>query len=557
MLNRWRPLVALLLLFAMAACARPHESWREPDLPPLLRRADAAFQRRDYPEAARLYGYFLQYDPPDELVPQAMYRLAQAHFRQQQYEPARAVLDDLRDRYPEQSWAQVMALYGDIEEQEGREVTALLWWDRAWKLAAEGERRELTSRITTAVAAMPAEERRQARAVITSAEVQRALDEAPPPPRHRSTPAAVEPQATPPLPSLALSARARVGVLLPLSGPYQNVGEHSLQGIRLAFAEHEDQLEVRDTAGDSAAGVKALDDLLADPAVVAVIGPLRSAVAAAVAPRAESAALPLLLLSQREGLSGNFVLQTGMTRTLQADTLVSYVVRRLGLTHLGVFYPRDSYGKDFATAFRDAAQRAGAQIVGLESYDPRQPDTGVLIAQAKAWDGAARLDALFVPDSADAVARIGPYLREQLPHVVLLGTSSWNEPGVLAGVANALDGAVFVDGFFMQSSRPATRIFSDRSLARYGTPADILGAQAFDAASLVSSVLARGAHTRADVQRSLRDFGLYRGASGDIQLSRGEVHRGLFLLRLHQGAVEEIGASAAPSVEMRPGAAVF
>ena len=103
-----------------------------------------------------------------------------------------------------------------------------------------------------------------------------------------------------------------------------------MDGIRLALAADEGRLAIQDTVEEVASGVAAFAALSADPSVVAVVGPLSSSVAEAVAPRAESTRLPLLLLSQREGLSGAVLLQTAMTRSLQAETLSAYAIRQLG-----------------------------------------------------------------------------------------------------------------------------------------------------------------------------------------------------------------------------------
>ena len=101
--------------------------------------------------------------------------------------------------------------------------------------------------------------------------------------------------------------------LLPLSGNYASYGESSRRGVELAFAESGIELVVRDTQGESHLARAAVDELAADPSVVAVIGPLRSKVAQAVTPRAERAGLPLVSLAQRKSISGRYVLQTAMT----------------------------------------------------------------------------------------------------------------------------------------------------------------------------------------------------------------------------------------------------
>ena len=97
----------------------------------------------------------------------------------------------------------------------------------------------------------------------------------------------------PPVPQGARSdapvpATARIGVLLPLSGEFASYGQRSLNGIKLGVGELASRLDVRDDKGDPAVGRAAFDEFIMDPNVIAVIGPLRSKVAEAVAPRAET-----------------------------------------------------------------------------------------------------------------------------------------------------------------------------------------------------------------------------------------------------------------------------
>src|SRR5690606_17176523 len=66
----------------------------------------------------------------------------------------------------------------------------------------------------------------------------------------------------------------RVGVLLPLSGSYQAVGEAVLRGIRVAVAGSEVELVVKDTAGDAMQAARAVEALVLEEGAVAVIGGL-------------------------------------------------------------------------------------------------------------------------------------------------------------------------------------------------------------------------------------------------------------------------------------------
>lgn len=532
----WR--FSLLGLIALAACSAVQPAPRGA-VPAPLRRAEAAVERSDYREAVAIYAAFLESDPPQEFVAQAMYKLALSQFRLGRHAEALQTLERLRARFPGGRWVQVWTLSGDIEQARGNRVTALTWWDGAWAVAASGERGQLSARIIGLVRSLSDPERRHARRLAATAFVRRALDEQP-----RSPDAAI-PAARAPSESAARSAAlgadsARIGVLLPLSGEHAAFGERSLDGIRAALGGDESRLVVRDTGGTAARGLAAMNELAADATVVAVIGPLLSRVAAAVAPQASRAGLPMLLLSQREGLVDAVVLQTAMTASMQADALADYAVRTLALTHVAILRPADLYGQRMAAALRRAARAQAAHIVTEASYAPGGWDVGAAVAQLQREDARARIDAVFIPDSAEAAAVVAPEVRGVLPHARLLGTADWNNPFALQRGAGAIDGAVFVDGFFADSARAATRNFVGEFARRFGHRPGILEAQAHDAAALAAAAVGRGGRSRADLGRLLREFGVFEGAAGTLELSGGRVRRQLFLMTVSDGQLREL-----------------
>lgn len=528
-MTRWRLL--LIVLFAVGCGVSQPEGPRTPASS--LRRADAAFERGDYAAAVLLYRGYLDSHADGDARVQAAYRMAASYYRLGRYDDAARVLDDLRQDDPDGKWPAVMALYGDVEKARGRNVSALLWWERAYVAGSERDQGQLSARINALVDEMSDAERQQARPLSSTDFVWRLLNSARRPTTPRPATAAAPATATPsPGPE-----SARVGLLLPLSGRLRSIGEASLDGARIAVARDEDLLAA-DTGGGREGAVDAYQTLLGDVSIAAVVGPLRIDETEAVAARGGDIAL--LPLSQAEGLGDRRIFQTAMTRTLQAQTLAAYAVRRLGLGSFAILHPRDPYGQHFSERFRQAVHAEGASFAGAVSYAPGQADPAEPVEDLVRLDQRRRLEAVFLPDSAAAVSLLAPEVRRRLPHVQLLGSSEWNEAGVLAGVARSLDGAVFVDGFYADSARPATRGFVERFRRRYGRRPGVLEAQAHDAVALVEAAVRRGAFRRQEIEAILGDIGFFEGAAGDIEIRDGVVRRQLFVLRFRGGELEEL-----------------
>ena len=542
-------MLAALLLLVGAGCSKRPIPLEDAPLP--FRQAEDNFRLGNYDKAVRGYQVFLDSeasDDYDELVPRAYYRMAMAEYRRGRYTECLAVLDRMERRLPDKQWAQVDALRGDAELARGNPISALRWWEEGWKVANGDEKREARQHISDALDRMDPNALARARAVLTTDEMRALVDArlrspggAPSsPPTGTTSGVRSAPVETPPALGEDTGPPPRVAVLLPLSGQYATYGQRSLNGIKLALGPQADQLVVRDDKGEAASARAALDELISDPTIVAVIGPLRSKVAEAVAPRAERAGLPMVVLSQQEGISGHWVVQPAMTAERQAAELAEYAVAGQGLRTFGILYPNDPYGLPLSQAFRQQVEQRGGRVVGTVTYDPNQKEFSVELLSLDKWIKGDGLQAVFIPDFASTAIPLATQLRHAHPGVVLLGSNGWNDPAALGPAADDIDGAVFVDGFFASSQRRATQDFVSAYRAAFGSTPEILEAQAYDGAKLVAAALQSGARSRPQLIAALQTPRSFEGAAGTVAVGPQGIQRQLFLLRIASGQISEI-----------------
>lgn len=337
----------------------------------------------------------------------------------------------------------------------------------------------------------------------------------------------------------ALNPGVGVAALLPLTGPDRAYGQRALTGLRLAFTGFPRMLTVRDTGGQPDLAAQLVVALADQPTTLAIIGPLRSSDATAVAPLAERLQMPMLLLAREEGLTGPYVMQTVSSQQEQMRALASYAVRTLGLTKLGVLHPDDAYGRSFAGVFRDEATRIGAALVKTNAYRPGQQNFAPQTAAVRAWASGDGVQAVFIPDAAATAVKVAEAARQAAPQIQLLGTESWNQPDVLAAAGKGIDGAVFADSFFVGSGTPSTADFVSRFRAQNGYDPSGFEAQAYDAGMLVREAIAKGARTRGAVLQFLRAVTSYQGAS-EIAAGAGGLKPDLVLLQVRDGRVATI-----------------
>jgi branched-chain amino acid transport system substrate-binding protein len=194
-------------------------------------------------------------------------------------------------------------------------------------------------------------------------------------------------------------------------------------------------------------------------------------------------------------------------------------------------------------------EQRGGQVVGSLSYDPKQKEFSVELLSADKWIKDDGLQAVFIPDFAATAVALATQLRHTRADLVLLGGNGWDDPATLAPAAGAIDGAVFVDGFFSSSQRRATQDFVSAYKTAYGSIPDILEAQAFDAAKLVAAAVQTGARSRAQMIAALETPRTFDGAAGAVAVGPQGVQRQLFLLRVTNGTITEVPAGRPPSAQ--------
>ena len=363
-----------------------------------------------------------------------------------------------------------------------------------------------------------------------------------------------------------------VGVLLPLSGRYAAFGKLVRRGMELAQDDFRPTVPVRflyqDTAGDPGLAAQQVAELAIGERVLAIVGPLVGNAAGAAALRAAQEQVPMLALSQKEGLAETspYVFRNSLTAQLQIETLVTYAMGDLGMTTFGVLYPETRQGQVMADLFSAEIEKRGGLLVERQSYLPEQTDFRRQVRLLQGLDPDAPdeeeqpegedlpaavpeeqepppFEALFVPDYADRISMVAPQLPFYgLEGVQLLGTNGWNDPQLLRSAGKFVEGAIFVDGFFRHSPYPFVQEFAEKYFATYGEEPTILEAQGYDAAGILLTLLEDPAtSSRAGLRWALSQMPIYPGVTGATHFdSRGEAVKTLFLLQVQEGVIEQI-----------------
>jgi ABC-type branched-subunit amino acid transport system substrate-binding protein len=313
-----------------------------------------------------------------------------------------------------------------------------------------------------------------------------------------------------------------LGVVLPLSGKYKLVGEGVLRAIQLALKDSDIELVVKDTQGDPYQSAQAVEALAFESGAVAILGSFLADDARRAALVAEELGVPIVSLSQAEGITdiGPHVFRNMLTQSAQANALAEYSTKVLGYKTFAVLYPSTPYGEELANLFWDAVIARGGVVRGAEQYSFDQTtftsevkklvgryyleDRGDYlkgIQELKDLDAFHRrkaveklkgsllpvvdFEALFIPDNWQQVGLLAPALavedvitnacdprdlekirkttkRKDLKTVTLLGSNRWSSPKGRTGVPELVERG----GKFVTCSVYVDGFFADSSRAQ-------------------------------------------------------------------------------------------
>lgn len=364
-----------------------------------------------------------------------------------------------------------------------------------------------------------------------------------------------------------------IGVLLPLTGRYAAFGQRVQRGMELAQKTFRPYIPVRfifrDTAGDESVAAQQVAELAISERVMAIAGPLVGNAATGASRRANQERIPLLTMSQKEGLAASslYVFRNSLTAQLQVRTLVDYAMEDRGFTRFGIMTPQTRQGENFAELFRAEISRRGGEVVAEQSYLTDQTDFRHQVRLLRGLDPDAPdeeeqpetpdevnpleeevkepppFEALFIPDYADRISLIAPQLAFYgLDGIQLLGPNGWNDAELPRLARQFVEDAVFTDGFFRHSDYPFVQEFVEQYFAQYNEEPTILEAQGYDIAGILLTLLNDSrVRSREDLRRALAQLQNYPGVTGATRFDlNGEAVKILFLLQVQKGSIVQI-----------------
>jgi branched-chain amino acid transport system substrate-binding protein len=331
------------------------------------------------------------------------------------------------------------------------------------------------------------------------------------------------------------SARNRVALLVPLSGPNAGVGQSLANATMLALLDTKTE-KVRITNYDTATGAAAAASRAIADGAQLILGPLLAEDVRQVAPIARQARVPVLAFSNDVSVAGDGTYVMGYAPAQSIERVVTYAKGR-GVTNFGGLVPNALYGTRASTAFLRAVESAGGRVVALQTYDR---GGGALSGAVSRMDKDAPFDGVLIADSGTTAALAVPLLRRASPNTRVLGTELWNSEASIV-TKPSLNGA-----WFASVSDTLYRQYAAKYRARFGNAPYRLSSLGYDAVLLAARISRDWKVGAAFPEARLRSGEGYAGIDGAFRFGRdGVAERALEVQEIRGGTT--VTVSPAPA----------
>lgn len=295
-------------------------------------------------------------------------------------------------------------------------------------------------------------------------------------------------------------AEIKVGEYGSLTGSTATFGISSKNGIELFVDNLNAQggidgkklrVIVEDDQSKPEEAATAVNKLIAQDGVVAVLGEVASSRSLAAAPICQGAGVPMITPSSTNPKVteiGDYIFRVCYIDPFQGEVIAKFAKNTLRFSKAAVFRDnKNDYSVGLANYFTESFRGLGGKVVSDESYSEGDQDFKAQLTVIK----AKKPEFIFIPGYYTEVGLIARQARELGLKVPMLGGDGWVSDRLLEIAQDALNGSYLVNHYWESDPNPAVQEFVQSYRKRYGATPDGLAALAYDAAGVLTNAMQR------------------------------------------------------------------
>jgi branched-chain amino acid transport system substrate-binding protein len=335
-----------------------------------------------------------------------------------------------------------------------------------------------------------------------------------------------------------------LGALLPLSGDTSAYGANAQNAIELAVSQanaaggiggQRIRVVYGDTQADPDVGTAAFDELVENTSLSAVIGPMSSPVAMAVAPLCEEQHVVVISPSASNPdltSAGDYIFRDCLSDREEGVALADLAFDTLGYKAAALFYIDNAYGQGLADVFADRFEASDGTLVARETFEQDATSYDESLANIAAADPDVIVLIGYAQTGQILVDARAAGLNQQV-----LSSVMFDNPEILATAGDAAEGVLFTTWAPPPDTpNPERSAFSAAYQDAYSAAPGIFAAEAYDAARLLIAAIEANGDTADGIRDALYSVQGYPGASGTISFdSNGDCIKPVHVKKVEGG----------------------
>jgi len=325
----------------------------------------------------------------------------------------------------------------------------------------------------------------------------------------------------------------KIGVDLELSGGVAAFGSSARDGAQLAVDEinaaggvlgKKLDLVVADNASKPEESTRAIQKLISEDKVVAVVGSATSGNTLAALTVAEEKKVPIITPSgtatkvtvdERTGKVHDYVFRACFIDPFQGTVMGNFASSDLQAKTAALYIDSSSdYSKGLAKSFEEQFTKNGGQIVAQESYQQKDADFNAVLTRIKDKNP----DVIYVPGYYEEVGKIIKQGRTMGITVPFLGGDGWDAPQMfdIAG-KDALNNTFFSNHYSSEDTSPLVQKFVGSFKTKYNKTPDGFAVLGYDSVQLiVQAIKDAGSADPTKIKDALSKLKDFKATSGTI-----------------------------------------
>jgi branched-chain amino acid transport system substrate-binding protein len=337
----------------------------------------------------------------------------------------------------------------------------------------------------------------------------------------------------------------QVGVIMPLTGNVASLGVPCFNGMKLALKEFNQAKSAsariefipEDTNADATTAVAAFTKLATINHAIAILGPLTSTEALAVAPIAERNRLVMISPGASTPAltsAGEYIFRNELSDLKGGAAQATLAFGKMGFRRMAALYMNNAYGVGLVRVFQDTFASLGGSIVSTEAFQPDTVDFRSHLSKIK----AAKPNAVLVI-AVDEIVNIIRQAKELGLDIPIFTTPIFENETYIKQLGPLADGVLYVyyGTFNSNATDSRTQHFTEAYKHTFDNEAPTYySALGYDAANLLFAALSSSGLKPDDLRKHLHAIRDYPGVTGPSSFdSHGDIEKPVLLKTVAKG----------------------